>query len=590
MKMTVANAIIKYLEIEGIEYAFGISGSHFIAFFRALKNSSIKYISVKHETTAGFMALNYTKASQKPALLLGTAGAGAMNLLNGVAELYKSGLPAIIITPMVASNSFGKNGLQEDTGWGNVYNINDIMKSITRKSLLAHIPEIIPSLMCELFRFALSEHYGPVHLAIPSDYFEKEIEFELYKPEQYRIVDHKAIELAKLNFVAEKLGNANEPVVLIGKRCIYPDTRKEIDELSGNFNIPIIATMNSKGLFNENSPLFGGILDSFGHRSADKILKTADLVISCGVDFHEYTTRRYDPELFTNAYHISLDSDYREIGRNYRVDASLTGSIKESLKYLNRLLTDKKYHSPINPELFNKKVKELNDFFYIQQQDDTTPLRPQAVLFEISRHIPQHSIVVNDIGTTCFWSLRNFNVYDFSYFVSLSGASMGQGVAGCIGAKLARPEQAVFCICGDGAMLMHGMEITTAKQYNLGLVWIVFIDGKYNMVDFAQKILYGDIEYCTDIFLPDFSKLAEAFSISCYEINKREEIGAIIKQTALDSQKGLSSLIIVHYDKNEPLPVKPHVVKMMEDLSDVAQYKPTGFFMKNLKNTLQEKT
>src|SRR5271157_780053 len=162
MKITVAQAIVRCLELEGIEYAFGLTGSHLLGLFKALKDSSINYISVKHEGAAGFMALNYTKVAQKPALLIATAGPGAANLVNGVAEMYKCGIPGFVITPVVPINTFGKNAFQEDSGYGPSYSVNTLFGTITKKSMLAICGGMVPSLIRELFRNAFSPPYGPV--------------------------------------------------------------------------------------------------------------------------------------------------------------------------------------------------------------------------------------------------------------------------------------------------------------------------------------------------------------------------------------------------------------------------------------------
>jgi acetolactate synthase-1/2/3 large subunit len=590
MKITVAQAIVRCLEEEGIECAFGISGSHYLAFFNALKDSKIRFISVKHESAAGFMALNYAKVAKKPALILGTAGPGAMNLLNGIAELYKAGIPAFVLTPLVPRAAFGKNSTQEDTGWGNTYSIMDIMRSVTRKSLFAHIPEKIPDLLRELFRFGFYEHCGPVHVGVPSDIFELEIDYDQLERIAYRIDVDERIEVGKIERLAGMIVGAKNPLLLVGDRTVYPNCSKEIRNLVEQFKIPAIGVHNSKGILNEDSKLFAGILDAFGHKSAEKVLKEADLVVSIGANLGEETTIRFDPDLFRNCFFVSMDSDPYEIGRNYKIDFGISGSIRATILHLTLLLENAKYANRLNLDSFSQSNMECNSFFREEQISRTVPMKPQAFFFELSQNIPADSLIFLDVGSVAFWSTRNLIVDDYRYFISANGFSMGQGVAGCIGGKVASPDSPVFCVCGDGAFLMNGMEVATAKQYGLGIIWIVFCEGKYNIVDFGQKLFFNNnIPFCAQLYVPDLSKFAEAFRVDCFVIEKVDDVKTVLGN-ALESANGhQSSIICVKYDSEEYLPVKPNAVRKMQDLRNVDNFKTSKYFMKAFRNILNEK-
>jgi acetolactate synthase-1/2/3 large subunit len=590
MKMTIAQVIINCLEQENIEYAFGIAGSHYLAFFYAMKESKIKFISVKHESAAGFMALNYAKVAQKPALVLGTAGPGAMNLLNGIAELYKAGIPAIILTPLVPRFAFGKNSTQEDTGWGNTYSIMDIMKVITKKSILANLPEKVPDLLHELFRFGFSEHPGPVHIGIPSDLFEFQIEYNPIKPHEYRITEDERVENNKLNKLGEIIKSSRNPLLIIGERTVFPSCSKELSELINEFKIPFITTQNAKGIIDENSKLFAGVLDIFGHKSAEKVLKECDLAISIGADFNEETTLRFDPDLLKNCNHISIDSDSYEIGRNYKVAFGINGNIKNTVLQLIRILKSLQYISKIDEMLFKDSCDNCNSFFLEDQNSNSIPIKPQAFFSQVSKCIPQDSLVFIDVGSVAFWSTRNFKVSGFKYYISANGFSMGQSVSGCIGGKAASPEKNVICICGDGSFMMNGMEIATAKQYGIGIIWIIFTEGKYNIIDFGQKMFFEDkIGYCAELFIPDFSKFAEAFSIGYYHIKTIEDISSAMEKAINRPQKEQSVIITVEYDVEEFLPVKPQAVRKIQDLRNTENFKTSRYFMKAFKNIIKEK-
>lgn len=589
MKINVAEAIVKCLEIEGIKYAFGITGSHYLALFNALKNSSIKYVSVKHEGAAGFIALNYTKITQKPALILGTSGPGAANLINGIAEMYKSGIPGIVLTPLVSTNLFGKNSYQEDTGYGTTYSINRIMENITRKSILLISPEKITDLMHEAFRYALTSPYGPVHISIPSNFLCEEIDFEDLKPNQYRLSNDTRIEIDRLNILYKFLQEANFPVLLIGNRCIYPDCSVILQKLIDNLHIPFILTHGSKGVLDEHQDLFGGILDYFGHRSAEKIIKDSDLVLAIGMDFSEAETIRYDPDLFKNSKLIILDSDTRQIGINYPSKLSISGNIFTSIQMFIQLLKDRNFYAKWNNLDIKAKFVEYNKHQINEMTTITSPLKPQYIFGEISKLLDKNTILFTDTGASSFSSIRHIVCYSKGYYSSSTGYSMGQAVAGCIGGKLACPEKNVICICGDGGFLMHGNEVLTASQYELGITWIVFCDSLFNMVNINQRLAYNDLEFCVKFKNPDFSLLAKAYNCDYFEVNNSGDLEKSINNARKANSNNISALIIIKYDYDQHLPLKDRMVKTMQDMGQTKDIKSNPHLMRAFKKILKEK-
>jgi acetolactate synthase I/II/III large subunit len=587
MEMKVADVIVKCLEAEGIEYAFGITGYHYLALYKALKNSSIKYISVKHESAAGFMAAHYARISQKPALIMGTAGPGAMNLLNGITELYKANLPAFILTPMAATELQGKNAAQEDSGIGNSYSIAEIMKCITKQSIFCIHPHNISLYVQDLLRYMMCGRKGPVHLLIASNFFETVINFTPLSPQQYRTTNEEQIEPNKIKNIAKELVHSKRPLLFLGHRAWFPDTTIAINKLSNTFGIPVILSSAAKGLYNEYSPFFGGIFDLYGHRSAEVFVKKSDLIISIGQDFGEYATNKYEPGIFENKL-IQLDVDGYDIGRNYQVNISSYGNlnaiIERLIEELNLLGT-----KPFFNDSFAQEFNAENVTLWQDMEDSTLPLRLPRIFKEISDLLPEKSIVINDIGTNGFSSLRHLRVHLKSYSILMCGYSMGQGVSGCIGAKLASPESIIISICGDGALLMNGMEIATACQNKISIIWIVFVDNRYGMVDFGQKLLYNDLEYCTDLFVPELSKFAESFSIDYYKANDVPSLHKGFSNAIINYSSGKSTLIEINFNTDDPLPIKPRSIKNIQEVGNVQEAGKSPYLMKAFKRMLREK-
>lgn len=588
MEMKVADVIVKCLEAEGIEYAFGISGSHYIAFFKALKNSSIKFISVKHEGAAGYMASHYARIAQKPALILGTAGPGAMNLLNGIAELYKSNLPAFVLTPTVATHLHGKHALQEDTGFGNTYSFAKIIREVTKKSITCIHPQNIESYMQDLFRHMLSGRKMPVHLLMPSNFFEQTVDFRSNSPFQYRDVDESGFEPDAIDRIAKMLQSSRRPLLFVGNRAWYPNASASITALSQTFGIPVILSGSAKGLFDENSPYFGGILDIYGHRSAEVFVKKSDLVISLGEDFGEFTTLKFEPGLFADKL-IQLDIDGYDIGRNYPVLAASCGNIKSMIEAivheLNASNTPKFFD-----ETFSQEFLHENNTLWEDMREDATPPKSPRIFKEIADLLPPEAVVYSEMGMAGFNALRHLRVSGGANSSSMSHYTMGQAVSGCIGGKLASPSQIAISLSGDGSFMMNGMEIATACQYSIPVIWIIMVNRKYGMVETAHKLLYQDLDFSTDIYVPELSKLAESFSINYFKVLDISSLKSnFLKALEFYKESNESSLIEIISNTDDVLPLKPRLVKMIEDIATTEDAGKSAYLMKGFKRMLREK-
>ncbi|MBN2036729.1 MAG: thiamine pyrophosphate-binding protein [Chitinispirillaceae bacterium] len=588
MEMKVADVIVKCLEAEGIEYAFGISGSHYLAFFHALKKSSIKFISVKHECAAGYMALHYARFAQKPALIMGTAGPGATNLITGIAELYKANLPCFVLTPIVPTNLQGKNAFQDDSGLGNSYSISDLMKCVTKKTITCIYPENICAQIQDLFRSCLNGRKGPVHLLVPTNFFEIKVEYTPSPPSQYRIVNDRIFDPAGAKSIARAMADSKKPLLIVGHRAWYPNAADSIAKLSNDFGIPVVLSASAKGLYDEYAPFFGGIFDLYGHRSAEVLIKKSDCIVSIGEDFGEFATNKFEADLFKGKLY-QIDIDGYEIGRNYPVNLGVCGHIGTIIDSLTNELNNAGCIQFFNQSFFNE-IRQENAPTTGDASNSSLPLKPQFVLSEISKILPQNSIVIGDIGANGYFSLRNLKTRLSGFSISMQNYTLGQGVAGAIGAKIAVPEKTVISLCGDGAFLMNGMEIATAIQYNIPIIWLIFVNKSYGAVDWAQKLLYNDLYYCTSIKIPDLQKFADSFSIDYYKVTDANSLKNGISNAIsnyLSSKKSAICEIII--DPEEMLPLKPHSAKFIKDICNIEEYNTTPYLMKAFKSMLREK-
>ena len=563
-KMTAADALVRVLEAEGVEYVFGIPGSHILPFYDALTRSkTIKAILTKHEGGAAYMARMYVRASGKPAVCAATAGPGATNLVTGVADAFCENIPVIVITGQVASGIHGKNADQEASGEYGTPDQAAIFRSVTRHSSLVFRSDKVASKTREAFRLAWSPPYGPVHLSFPSDILAEEVDFLPQAPRSYRVVSWNQVDNAAVAAAAEKLCSARRPALIVGHRALLPDASGEVRRLAEEFEIPVATTVPAKGLLDETHPLSLGVLNLFGHRCADHYLRDADCVIAVGESFTENSCNYYEQNLFAQESLIHIDNDPSQVGRIYPVAAGLIGSIPATLRELHSILQDRDWSAPS----CRKQIAEIKDstehFAEPEMNSNAAPIKPQRFYKGLSDALPEDAVVQVDIGQNFFWSLRYFQARQGGYSGTWGFKPMGIGAGGACGLSLAFPGRPVVCVCGDGSMQMNGMEIATAANYSLPVTWVVFNDERLNMVHMAQGTCYQERYLASEMVNPDFVAWARSYGALGLRVDKPEELAAALVEAC---DRPGPAVVDVRIDRDELLPMKPRTVLMAKQM------------------------
>jgi acetolactate synthase-1/2/3 large subunit len=331
-------------------------------------------------------------------------------------------------------------------------------------------------------------------------------------------------------------------------------------------------------------------MDIYGNRASEVVVKESDLVITIGEDISENASIKFDPDLFRNCTLISIDCCEIDFGRNYPVELTLCGNIKITIKELYSELKLLDTKPIVDSSEMKQKVLKHDAHIMMEQKDTAIPMSPQVVYRVLNETIDNDCLVLTDTGAHGFWAIRNLVSYENGFMYSATGYSMGQGVAGSIGAKIGQPNKTVLCITGDGGFLMHGMELSTAQQYRISVIWLVMYDERYNMVDWGQKLTGGGCEFCTDLTIPKFDKLAEAFGIQYSCVYSPDEFSSALSSAMKRSRsEGNSSLIVVNYDKDTYLPVKPRAIKILEDIKSEEKIQSNPYLMKAFASLLKER-
>lgn len=565
MKITTAQLFLEYLEGEGVEYIFGVPGTTLVPFFDAInKKSSIKTILSKHEEGAAFMADGYARVSGKIGVCYATSGPGTTNIISGVATAYVDNIPLLVITGQVDTSIFGKGTFQDSTKEG----IDSVamFDPITKYSAMIISKYKMPEMLREALRIAFSGKKGPVHLSYPKNIMEAEIEDIYIPPKRYRVepayFDRKLVIDA-----AEKLVKAKKPAMLVGSGVIASDATMEVVELAEMLNIPVATTPKAKGVFPEDHPLSLGVLGFSGSPAAEAYLVgDVDVLLVVGASMNQITTLSWDPKIASADSLIHIDIDPAEIGKNYVADIGLVGDCKAVLNEISfRILRELQKHDPKKERPVEDiiKFKEKVGMFLEEEKmfSESTPVKPQVLMREIQESIPEDTIVFVDTGNHLCWAIHYMQFKKPNFISALGMATMGYATAAAIGGKLAAPERPVIAIVGDGCFQMNGMEIATAVNYDVPVVWVVQNNSKLGLVHELQRFALGDKTVSTRFKEVNFAKIAEGLGATGYRIERPGELSEILPD-AIESD--FPTVIDVIIDPNEVPPIKRWVEGVSE--------------------------
>jgi len=553
MKDSTAAIMAKYLEQENVKYLFGVPGAHVLPLYDAIyRTTSIKPILTKHEAGGAFMAYGYAAVTRNLGVCCGTVGPGATNLVSGVTAAHMDSIPLLVITGQVGTKAFGRSAHQEATGHGRTIDQCALFKNITKMSVMITDKNSMSRTLRSAIRAALSGRPGPVHIAFPSNIQLEEISEEILLPENYRPGGGaNALSMDQIKIIGDLVYNAENPAMLIGYGASKCSDDSIIIELAERLQIPVATSGKAKGVFPEDHPLSLGCLSIRGSKAANTYLRSnIDVLLVVGTDFSEMTSHGWDPKLQPLKALIQIDIDPNEIGKNYSVKVGLVADANDALHSLNSYLLE--FPSKTKRDLipFKESMQYYNE---TESYSDKLPLKPQRLMKELRNSLPRDTLIFGDMGNTYSWILRYFQSYpEGMNFLPSGMACMGSSVAACIGGKLGKPGSPVVCICGDGDFLMTGMEILTAVDYKIPVIWVILKNNRLGAIHDVQELSYqGRISASmfTDI---DFVSIAEAFGAHGFRIEKPEDIASTVKN-ALDINGPVILEAIIDPDEKFPL-------------------------------------
>jgi acetolactate synthase I/II/III large subunit len=535
MKLTGAQALIKSLEMEGVEVMFGLPGGAILPVYDPLIDSSIRHILVRHEQGAGHMASGYAHSTGRPGVAMVTSGPAATNIVTPLADAYLDSIPIVVITGQVAYSAIGTDAFQEADTVG-------ITMPITKHNWLVSDVNEIPRVIREAFHVATTGRPGPVLVDFPKDIANQTMEW--YWPEKVDMPGYKPTTKGhpkQIKDAARLIQSAKMPVILAGGGILKANATNELREFAELGNIPVCTTLMARGVMPDAHPLCLGMPGMHGNYTAVTSMQKADLLINLGARFDDRVTG--DPKAFAqNAKVIHVDIDPAELGKVRVPDVGIAGDCRLVIDEM-LLAMDAQSDRPLVQDLapWWKQINEWRERFPLYYEDvEGGAIKPQNVVEQLRDAAPVDTVVVAGVGQHQMWASQYWDFEHPYTWVNSGGAgTMGFAVPAAIGAKVGRPDRTVWAIDGDGCFQMTAQELVTASSEQIPVKIAILNNAYLGMVRQWQEMFYE--ERYSEVYLspdlPDYVKWAEAMGCVGIKAETPEDVGpAIEKANSIDDR------------------------------------------------------
>ena len=539
MQMDGGQALIRALELEGVDVMFGLPGGAILPVYDPIIDSSIRHILVRHEQGAGHMAEGFAHATGRPGVAMVTSGPGATNIVTPLCDAHMDSVPLVVITGQVPYAAIGTDAFQECDTTG-------ITQSVTKHNFLVSDAQDIPRTIKEAFHIATTGRPGPVLVDIPKDIVDPgnprsamewtdDVEMDLpgYKPRTD--VDPAAIRAA-----AEMIRAAERPVLYVGGGILKARAAEALRRFAEMTGIHVVTTLMARGAFPDSHELCLGMPGMHGNFTAVTAMQEADLLIALGARFDDRVTGRIDG-FAPGAKIIHVDIDAAELGKVRRPDVAIQGDCRVAIEALAEVFAADGA-GDTDRDAWRSRISGWQERFplYYEPSQPGDSLKPQFVIERLRDATPDDTIVASGVGQHQMWASQYW-CFDYPYTWVNSGGlgTMGFCIPAAIGAKVGCPDKMVWAVDGDGCFQMTAQELVTATVENIPIKVALLNNSYLGMVRQWQEMFYD--ERYSEVFLskdvPDYKAWAEAMGCVGMRVDSPEDVdAAIAKANEIDDR------------------------------------------------------
>lgn len=557
-----AYQLTEYLERIGVEVIFGLCGHTVIALLEALERSRIRFITTRHEQVAAHAADGYARVTGKVGVVLTHVGPGLTNAVTGVANAALDSIPLVVIAGDIPSHYFGRHAHQEvqlhaDADQSQMY--RPFCKRVYRVDRPADLPRVIE----RAFHLAQTGRPGPVLVDVPMDIFSADLPIDAFRAGQSPTT-RPTIDDDTAERIVEMLASAERPVIYAGGGVLSSRASAELEALAEALEVPVAHSLMGKGCLSDTHPLLLGMTGYWGTPIANDKCRTADVILAVGTRLAETSSSSWYPQYTfqippTRLIHIDIDP--AEIGRNFPTELGVIADARLALGALARAAQGRRHadRGGLRTEIARRRADYVAQFA-AQWASEQYPLRPERILSELRKALPEDGYVVTDVGWNKNGVAQQFPITVPGTFITPSGlATMGFGPAAALGVKYGRPDRPVVALIGDGGFGANPSVLATAVEANLPIVWVVMDNAAFGTIAGLEQGAYGTTFGCVfqrngQCYRVDYAQLAKGYGVEGIYVHSPGELGPALTK-ALAS--GEPTLIQVPME-NAPTPTPGH--------------------------------
>ena len=531
--MRVFESLVAGLENVGVTAAFGGAGETCTGMMLALKHSTqIRGIITRHEQAASFMACGYAMYTNHLGVCWATAGPGAFNLFSGLGMAMSDSYPILAITGYANRHWMGRGSLNETSALNNTPDSQKMFAACTKGSWIIDHPDQTCDILEQAVNTAFAGRPGPVHIAVPGEFNLPGHDVTNHRRIQ-RSVESLSPDPARVDEIAVMLADAfakgKSVVALVGFGAIRSGANSAVKEFIERFQIPLLTTLDGKGIVSENHPLSVGVFCDSGHASAWKAFMNADVVVAIGNAFNQHATFNYWEGLFDGRTLVHINISESEIDKVHKADYALVADAQLAVRAMTEALDAKT--GARTPAVVDGRDYESRVI---------TPLpgaiHPARLAQIVGRLLPERGIVLADAGAHLTWLGYYLELESGQHFRKAGEFGPMAGYTnGAIGLQVAHPDRTIVVGCGDGCYSLSGFELMTAVEHELPVIWIIFNDGEFKLIKIYQMTEFFE-SGLVDFRNPDFAAYARACGANGYSVSDEDEFEAAFKD-ALASGK-----------------------------------------------------
>ncbi|MEZ0535306.1 acetolactate synthase 2 catalytic subunit [Enterobacter sp. KB-221C9] len=548
--MNGAQWVVHALRAQGVETVFGYPGGAIMPIYDALYDGGVEHLLCRHEQGAAMAAIGYARATGKTGVCMATSGPGATNLITGLADALLDSVPVVAITGQVASPFIGTDAFQE-------VDVLGLSLACTKHSFLVQSLEELPRVMAEAFEVASSGRPGPVLVDIPKDI---QVALGDLEPHFSTVESDDAFPDAEVEEARQMLAQAKQPMLYVGGGVGMAQAVPALREFIATTQMPATCTLKGLGAVDADYPYYLGMLGMHGTKAANLAVQECDLLIAVGARFDDRVTGKLNT-FAPNAKVIHMDIDPAEMNKLRQAHVALQGDLNALLPALQQ---------PLDINAWRQHTADMRAEHAWRYDHPGEAIYAPLLLKQLSDHKPADSVVTTDVGQHQMWSAQHMTYTRPENFITSSGlGTMGFGLPAAVGAQVARPNDTVICISGDGSFMMNVQELGTVKRKQLPLKIVLLDNQRLGMVRQWQQLFFQERYSETTLTdNPDFLTLASAFGIPGQHITRKDQVEA-----ALDTMLNSDGPYLLHVSIDELENVWPLVPpgasnsQMMEKLS-----------------------